>query len=228
MTARPRWALTTGLALTALVLAGTAYFKAEPGALGIDTLWRDGVVSTRNDLLTGPAKVIDILGNFGLALASLVLMIRWAVTGRRAHALFLFTVVLVSSIATQSIKHFVLRPRPVDPMVHVDTGSFPSGHAMSVLSMALVAILILGMSRRTGVLLLAGSAAVIIWNRTYLGAHWISDTVAGGAIGIAITLLLWWAFAARLAHGLARPGDGLADTRRGDHLGVTAQARSGR
>ncbi|WP_214327711.1 phosphatase PAP2 family protein [Nonomuraea sediminis] len=38
---------------------------------------------------------------------------------------------------------------------------------------------------------------LMIWDRTYLGAHWLSDTAAGG-------LLLWRAFAPALAKEQAK------------------------
>ncbi|MFE5489613.1 hypothetical protein ACFQ7Z_06565 [Streptomyces virginiae] len=49
---------------------------------------------------------------------------RWASAG------FLLTACLGgNTLVGQGLKHLVDRPRPADPLVRVDHGSFPSGHA---------------------------------------------------------------------------------------------------
>jgi undecaprenyl-diphosphatase len=32
----------------------------------------------------------------------------------------------------------------------------------------------------------------MMWQRTLTNAHWLSDTVAGAALGLGGALLLWW------------------------------------
>ncbi|MGA7206960.1 MAG: phosphatase PAP2 family protein, partial [Specibacter sp.] len=34
-------------------------------------------------------------------------------------------------------------------------------------------------------------SVAMMYSRTYLGAHWLSDTIAGALLGVGVTLLLW-------------------------------------
>jgi undecaprenyl-diphosphatase len=52
-----------------------------------------------------------------------------------------------------------------------------------------------------GVLLAIG----IVWQRTFINAHWVSDTLAGLWLGAAATTLLWWLFYRVLLKDRGRP-----------------------
>ena len=91
------------------------------------------------------------------------------------------------------------RPRPEAAFVHLETYSFPSGHAM--VSTALYgALAYLAWSRlrtpRARVALLTGTAALlslICFSRLYLGVHYLSDVLAGaagGAFWLAVAIAL--------------------------------------
>lgn len=102
----------------------------------------------------------------------------------------------LTSGASQLIKHLVLRPRPPGGLVHADIGSFPSGHVLTTLAVgaALAMVLARPHHRRVPLAAVAAATLVMIWCRTYLGEHWLSDTlesvlVAGGIV------LTEWAFA---------------------------------
>jgi len=95
----------------------------------------------------------------------------------------------------------VLRPRPPYPLVSADFGSFPSGHVITtlVVGLALAATLARPGHRR---LALAGVAAAIVVMtrcRTYLRAHWLTDTFESVAIAGGIAPALWWWFGPMLA-----------------------------
>jgi len=85
------------------------------------------------------------------------------------------------------------RPRPfVAHPVHVlvsrsTDSSFPSDHAAAAIAIAVAVLL---MHRRLGVIVLA-TAALVCFSRVYVGAHYPGDVLAGGAIGLGVTLLLW-------------------------------------
>lgn len=84
------------------------------------------------------------------------------------------------------------RPRPfLEHQVHLlmarkTDPSFPSDHATFAFA---VAVSILFMSRRTGIVALA-IAALIAISRVYVGEHYPTDVIAGAAIGTAAALVL--------------------------------------
>ncbi len=119
--------------------------------------------------------------------------------------LFAFLAYLVPSIFAQLLKGMVDRPRPADPLVIVDHGSFPSGHVVSTTAfIILIAVLLSPAVRRYWWPVGIAFVLVMMWSRTFLGAHWLTDTFAGAAVGACVTLLLWWLFSPLLARDDAR------------------------
>lgn len=122
---------------------------------------------------------------------------------RRWRSLIYFiTTLLGSIIINRTAKTLLHRVRPhlwESPAREFDYG-FPSGHAMS--SMTLVAVLVVlswGSRWRAPVLIAGGLFVLTIgWTRLYLGVHYPSDILAGWAASIA------WAVGVGL---LIRPHD---------------------
>jgi undecaprenyl-diphosphatase len=119
------------------------------------------------------------------AVIVIVLLIR-----RRWRSLtYLLTTLLGSIVINRTVKVLLHRVRPhlwVSPTPELDYG-FPSGHAMS--SMTLVAALVIltwGSRRCWGVLVFGIPFVLAIgWTRLYLGVHYPSDIVAGWMASIA-------------------------------------------
>lgn len=55
----------------------------------------------------------------------------------------------------------------------------------------------------------AGVAYVLLmmWSRTYLHAHWVTDTIGGVLLGATVTLLIWVAFSQRVSTELGNHRD---------------------
>lgn len=81
---------------------------------------------------------------------------------------------------TSALKFSIQRERPNHESLHV---SFPSGHSASTFALATVAQRHLGW--KVGVPAY-GIATYTAWSRVRDNKHWISDTVFGSALGIAI------------------------------------------
>jgi undecaprenyl-diphosphatase len=101
------------------------------------------------------------------------------------------------------------RPRPELAFVHLDTYSFPSGHAAgSAAIYSLLAVLVALRLRPRGRTLLALATAVLLaaiaFSRLYLGAHYLSDVLAGLSLGLAWTAAWLLAFEALGARRFAR------------------------
>ena len=89
-----------------------------------------------------------------------------------------------------SIKQMVARPRPHSDLIDVINYSFPSGHSTLTMTTALLVYFIfvkrLSSSLAKNVLLVV----CIVWpmfiafTRVYLNVHWLSDVIAGLALGV--------------------------------------------
>ncbi len=98
---------------------------------------------------------------------------------------FGFTVVSFSAV-----KWFTQRPRPEDmaPVIEASS-SFPSGSsAIAVVVFATLAYLALAMGRNRAarwapVLLALALITLVAFSRLYLGVHYLSDVIAGAALG---------------------------------------------
>ncbi len=125
-------------------------------------------------------------GVFPIATAiALLLLLR-----RRWRSLvYLLTTLLGSIIINRSAKVLLHRVRPhlwSSPAPEFDYG-FPSGHAMSSMTLVAALLILTWNSRwRLPVLLVGGLFVLAIgWTRLYLGVHYPSDILAGWMVSIA-------------------------------------------
>lgn len=89
----------------------------------------------------------------------------------------------------QILKEYYDRARPAfpDAFVFEEPGSFPSFHAGgSMMFYGMLAYLLIRATRRVGWVLMPFFASLILFiglTRLYLGAHWLSDVLAGWVLG---------------------------------------------
>lgn len=152
-----------------------------------DTWWMDLVARHRSRPLTDVAKALNLVGStvFTLPLrltALLVLLLR----RRWTQTIAFVTAVVVSEVCIGPLKAIVDRPRPPLPLVETGGASFPSGHAIAAAVTAfglVIAFLPRGRRRLHWTIVAALIAGSMAWSRTYLGAHWATDTIAGVCLG---------------------------------------------
>jgi undecaprenyl-diphosphatase len=204
--------LITGLVTGALAVGFTLWVKQDPVDVpwkSVDTGWND-FLSHAHDVgfLSGLAKFVNWFGAPPGVLVTMFLpMIVLLVLRRWWGALFFFATGLLSSVVSQGFKQLVDRPRPTNPMVEVDHGSFPSGHVITTVCTVFALVVVIQMlsrSKRKGYWWVAGFTALMVVDRTYLSAHWLSDTAASVLIGISVTSLIWWAMHPLLVREAAR------------------------
>jgi undecaprenyl-diphosphatase len=193
-----RWILIAGaIALLLGLLLGLLIFARGNGALRIDAAWMEEIVEHRHPWWEVPSRIMNVLGG-GIAstIISITISVIFFVMRRRWTALYFALASLLSVIVVQTLKIVFGRARPEEILLTLDSGSFPSGHVANAATLATALSLVIW---RLWVVI-AGAAYVLLMalSRTYLGAHWVSDTVGGLLIGSGIAIVVWAPFAYRI------------------------------
>jgi membrane-associated phospholipid phosphatase len=186
--------------LTAILFVLMALSGPRAAIQRIDDRWLQWMLDIRSGPLTAVAKVFNVLG---------LTVVIWPV--RAAVALFLaikrrwwhfaafLLAVVLSEAAIGSLKALYNRPRPPNPLVHVSGASFPSGHSLASSATMIAIVIALFPEGPRRYWWGAGAVAFAILmgiSRTYLAAHWLSDSVAGVLMGT--SLALWAAIVVHL------------------------------
>jgi membrane-associated phospholipid phosphatase len=202
---------------TLVVLANLALFTliAEDvldggGLISHDEAVLTWLVDHRSERLISAARLVSTAGGFvslsiiGVATA----VVLWRRVVRVALALAPLLSLVLASAASTAAKALFNRDRP-PVIVHATTvtlAAFPSGHATDASAFFLAASLTLSLTiahhRRSQVLLVSAGlflAALVGVSRLVLGVHWLSDVVAGWALGTAVAVSVvvtaWYASA---------------------------------
>jgi membrane-associated phospholipid phosphatase len=178
--------------------------------------------------------VVELITNLGTTRVVFVVLALVAVVDfvrRRNREVFLFVaaVGLGQNLLNNLIKVIVRRERPaVLQLMDVHGFSFPSGHTAAAAACWSAVALVLGRDRPRAVrAVLAGGAAliaiVVATSRALLGVHWVSDVVAGLALGWGWFLLVAVVFGGRTQ----RLGDPVSDTEH-ERQAIDGQAHAGK
>lgn len=199
MTSSRRLAALIGGVVLLLFLGMTVLFLLRSSAdLEVDTEWMEEIVEHRAPGWEGPSLVFDFLGGhwFAIFVVPLGVAAILFVARRRWSALVFLVGCGVSAAIVQLVKVGVGRPRPEDILIDIDSGSFPSGHTAN----AATVVVLLALLLQRWWIWAAGAVYVVLMalSRTYLGAHWVSDTVGGALLGGGVAVLVWATFAAVL------------------------------
>lgn len=185
------------LGVVSVILAvglGTLVWFRGNGPLAIDDGWMADIMAIRGPALTVFSDAMNFIGGGWFAIfvvplggAALFLLAR-----RRWAALVFIVATAASAGVVQLLKTVFGRARPEDILVAADAGSFPSGHTANAATVAII----LGLLLSRWWVWAAGAAWVVLmaFSRTYLGAHWLSDTIGGALLGAGIGVLVWLAF----------------------------------
>ena len=164
-------------------------------------------VDHRTDRWIDAAKVISTIGSFAsLSIIGLLLGVwLWRRGWHLGLAVGPLLSVILGGLAASVAKAVFDRPRPPISAHTTSTSSaaFPSGHATDAAAFFLAASFVLALTiiRRQSMRVLSITVGVLLAglvgiSRLVLGVHWLSDVVAGWALGtsIAITVVvaLWY------------------------------------
>ncbi len=141
------------------------------------------------------ARLVSAMGSEVVALLLVVITAYFLVRRRWGAAVSLVLVTGGAQLLNDVLKDHFRRTRPVavPSFIHAQTWSFPSGHAMVSAAFYLFLIyvgwrLLRGVGRWVWVLTLSALVLLIGLSRMYLGAHYLTDVVAGYAAGAAWTV----------------------------------------
>lgn len=208
---RPTGLLAAGLILLAVAAAFAGYMREEsasPPVAAMDHGWLSLMARTRSSPLTDLLKALSLIGGpDGATVVVAVLCAVLLVVRRWRTALYLALAEACGSACSQLVKHVVLRHRPPHPLVAADLGSFPSGHVITILGVGLALTLAFARPghRRFPLAAAAAAGALMMFCRTYLAAHWLSDTLESLPIAAGLALVLWWIFGPWLADDRGQP-----------------------
>lgn len=168
--------------------------------LPVDIWWHDLMLSAESPIGLAVAWVPAVVGGtIGMIIVGMLVILLFLWRRRRwdAATLAIAMIAIVSVGATMAA--VIGRTRPADSLAERMATSFPSGHT----AVATTVVVILGLILRRWYVWAPGVAWVLtmMWSRTYLQAHWLSDVVAGMLEGLAVATLVWIAVeAARDRH----------------------------
>lgn len=189
------WTLIETLIGVVLLLA---WFAHGDGTLGIDARATELIQNLDGPTYSRMADIGNMLGESRYAVVLVaVLMILTAITRRWPDLVFLASLLLLRGVAT-TFKALFDSPRPdataAELTQHFTGYGFPSGHAITS-SVTVSGLVVLALRRRDTPLLRV--ACAIIWllcvsltafARIWVGAHWLTDTIAGVLVGAVIAL----------------------------------------
>ncbi|MFB7893895.1 phosphatase PAP2 family protein [Microbacterium sp. NPDC056044] len=196
------------LATVAFVVLRCVVALGGHDPLATDVWWHGLMVATLTDAGVVVAWVPAIVGGTaGVIVAGIVMVAIFWGRRRRWDAATLATAIVVVVAIGAPMAAVIARVRPEDSLAERVATSFPSGHTAVATTIAVT----LGLLLRRRYVWLLGALWVLgmMWSRTYLHAHWLSDVVAGMLEGVAVATLVWSAMQAyRVRRAMASPARG--------------------
>jgi membrane-associated phospholipid phosphatase len=206
---QPAWLLWSTLPAILLVLAFGLWLRTSiVGPTTIDVAWLNLVGL---DLESVPywvaVTLAEVGGGLGAIICTGILAAIFAARRRFRSAGYLVTTMLLGIALSESLKAVVTRVRPEHQLYESLGYSYPSGHSMGAAALAMGLAIIATRSQmiRAGsmdptavpqhlrfhwsMLLAAVWILTMMWSRTALQVHWLSDTFAGALIGISAAVL---------------------------------------
>jgi membrane protein DedA with SNARE-associated domain/membrane-associated phospholipid phosphatase len=171
-------------------------------------IWLNGkMVALWKPLLNKTMIFISYWGSAPFLIAlSAILFAVLLYKGKRYHSLLLVSALAAGLVSELIIKSVIFRARPFNSLVHISGYSFPSAHTV----MATIFFSLLLYSFKDDIknklwkgFFICGNIGLFIiigFSRIYLNVHWLSDVIAGFALGLfwLTFLILLFKYAAHL------------------------------
>lgn len=151
-----------------------------------------------NDLVVGIAQIVSRYGMSFIVLVYLIYLLFAFKHEKLRDAYRIYLVVFLmfglAGIGGDILKEVLDRPRPfveyageISAFSNAQTPAFPSGHATKSVALALPFLLLIAVKdnwHKAVKILLAGMAVAVCYSRVLLGAHYVSDVLAGVAMAL--------------------------------------------
>lgn len=195
---RSRLLLILSIAVPLAVVGDALWVRSDPTAppwQGLDDWWNGLMGGPTDGLLWHVADFFNLLGGtLGLALGA-ACVVALLVVRRWRSAVYACAVLAATKVVTDIAKYLGERPRPADITVDTDSWAFPSGHASRMAAIVVVIGVLVIPARHLrrwwpfAVVLTCAMMAARNWQH----AHWLTDVIAGAAIGASVAVFMWWA-----------------------------------
>lgn len=193
--------------LALLIVAGFgAYFHFVSSApLPIDDAWRAFVRLEPGSFGFAVALFLAEVGSTVGVAACAAISGALLFTIRERRAAWAVLVACALGVAmSQFAKFLVERPRPMGALYEAAGSSFPSGHSMGAAALTVSLVFAIAtLSRRPDTWITRSMVrwaalgagvwiVAMMWSRTALGVHWLSDTLAGATVGVSAAIIAQW------------------------------------
>lgn len=178
----------SSLLVVAIIMAIMVANPGDPVFQPIDQAWYEFMRSQRADTWLTVNLVLNWLGYIGIVIYQILILLL-LLRHQKWGALFTVVSAISVVILTQTTKYLLERERPQDQIIDAGTPSFPSGHTTATVAAVVATGFIVG---RLWVWFVGVCIFILMMlSRTYLGVHWLSDTIGGWLIGAGMVTLLW-------------------------------------
>ncbi|MBT7102471.1 phosphatase PAP2 family protein [archaeon] len=157
----------------------------------IDTATNALMQQIQNPFLTSISKLIAFITDPIVLLIAALIIASYLYTKKQNKKATIFaSAIIITAILIKLSKAIFQRARPANALVQELTQSFPSGHAtMAVIFFGLVAYMFARKKYKPATVITTLIILIIAFTRIYLNVHWLTDIIAGLALGTAILIL---------------------------------------
>lgn len=185
------------LGILFVIAGGAALRFGDSGPLGIDEWWHGVAAVTRGSAPYAVSVFMaEVGGGVGAVACTAIAIALLLATRQVRDAAAVATAMLFGIAASETIKALVIRPRPWDQLYVSHGSSYPSGHSMGAAALAVSLALVVTYSNtfsptttRWVWVVSVAWILIMMWSRSALHVHWLSDTVAGALLGASAAIL---------------------------------------
>jgi membrane-associated phospholipid phosphatase len=188
------WEIAVGSTFMAVAIMLTTLVIAKVSPVDVlDVRWATWLADHRAEVIEDAAVWLSLLGGGGVMWPVIGVVVVGLAYTRRSEALVVFALTMsTAQLFIGPLKSLVARARPDDALIVTSGLSFPSGHTVTAAAFSFGLVVALTPLTRTRVVWYVVALAWTVCmglSRTVVGAHWLSDTIAGALYGCGLALL---------------------------------------